>query len=90
MIKYEYSLSDNYPNPFNPSTKIKYRLKEDGLVNLAVYNVLGEKIDQLIDEFKSKGNYSVNFNASGLSSGVYIYKLNVNNFTSIKKMVITK
>jgi hypothetical protein len=90
LVKYEYSLADNYPNPFNPSTTIKYSLKEDGIVNVSIYSILGEMIEQRINQYMEKGNYSFNFNASRLSSGVYFYKISINDFSAIKKMVVTK
>ncbi len=90
LFPIEFSLDQNYPNPFNLSTTIKYSIKEDGMVNLSVYNLLGEKIIQAVNEFKTKGIYTLNFNASNLSSGVYFYKISVNDFTSVKKMVVTK
>ncbi|HEX9253429.1 MAG TPA: T9SS type A sorting domain-containing protein, partial [Ignavibacteriaceae bacterium] len=85
-----YALDQNYPNPFNPSTKISYSIKEDGLVTLKVYDVLGKEIATLVNENKATGNYEVDFNASELPSGVYIYTLQVNGFTSSKKMLLMK
>ena len=85
----EYSVTC-YPNPFNPSTTLNYQLPVDGMVSLKIYNELGQEIKTLIDEFKSKGNYNINFNASNLSSGIYFYKLQSGDFVSIKKMVLMK
>jgi hypothetical protein len=85
-----YSLAQNYPNPFNPSTKIEYRVKEAGFVSLEVYNILGVKVATLINEYVPAGNYITDFVASDLASGVYIYKLSVNNFTHTKKMILEK
>jgi hypothetical protein len=85
-----YSLAQNYPNPFNPSTKIEYRVNEAGFVLLEVYNILGVKVATLINEYVPAGNYITNFVASDLASGVYIYKLSVNNFTQTKKMILEK
>ena len=86
----DYSLSQNHPNPFNPSTTIKYTIKENGYVSLKVYDILGREVIDLISEKKSAGSYNVTFNADGLVSGVYIYKLKVNDFIKTKKMILTK
>jgi len=85
-----YGLSQNYPNPFNPSTKINYQLPKAGYVSLIIYDILGRQILTLVNEFKSEGKYSANFNANKLASGVYIYQLRSNNFISTKKMILTK
>ena len=86
----DYSLAQNYPNPFNPSTKIGYRVKEAGFVSLEVYNILGVKVATLINEYMPAGNYIADFVAFDLASGVYIYKLSVNNFTQTRKMILEK
>ena len=85
-----YSLEQNYPNPFNPSTTIKFTIPEEGLVSLKVYDILGKEVSVLLDEMKQKGSYEINFNASGLSSGVYFYKLESGNFSNTKKMFLMK
>ncbi|MCC7092900.1 MAG: T9SS type A sorting domain-containing protein [Ignavibacteriaceae bacterium] len=85
-----YSLEQNYPNPFNPSTTIKYSLSEDGFVKLSVYNLLGEEVTTLVNTEQKSGRYEVNFDASKLASGVYMYRLESNNFLSIKKMILIK
>ncbi len=85
-----YFLEQNYPNPFNPSTKINFGLKESGFVSLKVYNILGTEVATLINEYKPSGNYKVNFDASKLSSGVYIYSLKTNNFVQTRKMILEK
>ena len=85
-----YSLSDNYPNPFNPSTTISYSVPEIEFVTLKVYDVLGSEIVTLVNEEKPVGGYEVDFNASELSSGVYFYKLQAGNFIQTKKMVLMK
>ncbi|MEQ9308626.1 MAG: T9SS type A sorting domain-containing protein [Balneolaceae bacterium] len=86
----EFSLSQNYPNPFNPSTTIKYTLSEAGKVNITVFNLLGQRIRTLVDEQKPVGNYEIRFDASSLTSGVYFYKMQSNNFTAIQKMTLIK
>ena len=90
-IPVEYSLSQNYPNPFNPNTKINFTLAETGKVSLEVYNILGEKVSTLINGDISAGQHEVNFNAANLASGIYIYRINVNNkFADTKKMILMK
>jgi len=84
-----YSLNQNYPNPFNPNTTISYSIANPGLVTVRIFNILGEEILQLVNEYKNSGSYSVNFDASRLSSGIY-YSLNSGNFISTKKMVVLK
>ena len=86
----EYSLSANYPNPFNPSTIINYAVKEAGLVSIKVYDILGAEVAILVNETKDAGAYAVEFNAAKLPSGVYIYTMQVNGFTSSKKMLMMK
>ena len=86
----QYALYSNYPNPFNPSTVISYAIPADGFVTLKVYDLLGREVASLVNEKKEQGIYSVNFDASSLSTGVYLYKLQVNNFTSVKKMILIK
>ncbi len=85
-----YSLSDNYPNPFNPTTTITYSLPEESHVVLSVYNSLGQLVKTLINEEKPGGYYRFNFNASGFSSGIYFYRLNAGDFTAVKKLVLMK
>ena len=86
----EYALDQNYPNPFNPSTIIVFQLPSEGLVTLKVYDILGNEVAILINEQKPQGRYEVNFNASNLASGVYIYKLQAGDFVSSKKMILIK
>jgi hypothetical protein len=89
-----YKLLQNYPNPFNPSTKIQYSIPEEGYVTLKVFDMLGREVKTLVSENKKSGNYEVNFDASSssgsLTSGVYFYKLQVNNFIESKKMYLVK
>lgn len=84
-----FNLMQNYPNPFNPSTVISYQLPEDSHVTLKVYNILGQEVAVLVDEFKRAGFYNSLFNVnSSLSSGVYIYQLRCNNFVQTRKMIL--
>jgi len=85
-----YSLSQNYPNPFNPNTKIDYSVKANGNVSIKVYNVLGKEVAVLVNEFRNAGIYTVNFDASSLSSGVYFYTIQTGGFTDTKKMILIK
>jgi hypothetical protein len=86
----EYILEQNYPNPFNPTTLLNYSVKETGLVKIKVYDVLGSEIAELVNEIKEAGYHSVEFNASNLPSGVYIYTLQVNGFSTSNKMLLLK
>lgn len=86
----DFKLFNNYPNPFNPSTIIEFSIPHEELVNLVVYNLLGQKVATIINRRMSSGLHSVKFNASNLSSGVYIYKLDAGSFTSNKKMLLLK
>ena len=85
-----YLLQQNYPNPFNPSTTISYSIKEEGLVTLKVYNILGQEVATLVNENKPDGLYEAEFDASQLPSGMYIYKLQAGFFSDVKKMLLTK
>ncbi|NPV12108.1 MAG: T9SS type A sorting domain-containing protein [Ignavibacteria bacterium] len=80
----------NYPNPFNPSTKIKFGLPEDADVTIEVFNVVGEKVATLLSGNLKKGYHEVNFDAAGLQSGVYFYKVNAGKFSTVKKMLLIK
>ena len=86
----DYELSQNYPNPFNPTTNIKFSVAKEGMVSLVVYDILGRKVATLVNEWMSNGKYTVDFNASNLSSGTYIYQLNVNGMRISKKMTLLK
>jgi hypothetical protein len=89
-IPREFLLSQNYPNPFNPNTKIKYSVPQISNVVITVFDVLGNEIETLVNEEKSAGNYSVEFNAANLPSGVYFYQLKAGEFISTKKMILLK
>lgn len=86
----EYELMQNHPNPFNPTTLISYSIQDFGLVTLKVYDILGNELAVLVNSTKEPGNYEVNFDASNLPSGVYIYTLQVNGFMDSKKMLILR
>ncbi|RPI17621.1 MAG: T9SS C-terminal target domain-containing protein [Ignavibacteriae bacterium] len=86
----KFYLYQNFPNPFNPSTTVRFDLAKSGMVKLNVYDVTGKLVSALINDNYYAGQYSVDFNASGLSSGIYFYKLETADFTSIKKMILVK
>ena len=86
----EFELSQNYPNPFNPSTKINYQLPKDGFVSLKVYDILGRIVKSLVNGYGKAGKYSVSFDASKFSSGIYFYQLKSDGYNSIKKMILAK
>ncbi|MCB9249536.1 MAG: T9SS type A sorting domain-containing protein [Ignavibacteriales bacterium] len=80
----------NYPNPFNPTTTINFKVKETGNVNIIIYDALGREVKQLVNETKQPGSYNISFDGSRLSSGIYFYTMRANNFTASKKMLLTK
>jgi len=86
----DYELYQNYPNPFNPNTTISYSIKKNGLTSLKVYDILGKEVATLVNENEAAGNYSVEFNAEQLPSGIYIYRLTSGNFTASKKLILMK
>jgi hypothetical protein len=85
-----YKQYNNYPNPFNPSTAIKYDLPHNTFVKLSVYDVLGKLVTELVNQNMTAGRYEANWNASNYSSGAYFYKLETESFTDMKKMVLVK
>ena len=91
-----YLLSQNFPNPFNPSTVIHYELPANGFVTLKIFDELGQEISTLVNRYQNTGIYDVNFNAADLASGVYIYRLSVKpfngggGFVSTKKLILLK
>ncbi|MBA4312059.1 MAG: hypothetical protein C0417_05475 [Chlorobiaceae bacterium] len=89
-IPTEYALDQNYPNPFNPTTIVNYQLPIDNFVTVKVYNNLGQEVATLVNGYKETGNYSVEFDASNLPSGTYIYKMTADKFSAVKKMVLMR
>jgi len=90
LIAEKFELKQNYPNPFNPSTNIEFRISDRSFVSLKVFNILGDEVASLINEEKAAGIYSVTFNASNLSSGMYLYKIQSGSFVETKKMILMK
>ena len=86
----EFKLEQNYPNPFNPSTTIEFTIPKDGKYSISVYNILGQLVRTLADDEFQPGYYKVNFDATRLSSGMYIYRLFGNNVNITKKMILMK
>ncbi len=86
----QFAILDNYPNPFNPSTTISYQLNQSGKININIFDLNGKLIDELVNDFKEMGNYSINWNGSNLANGVYIVKLQSNEFTEMRKITLLK
>jgi hypothetical protein len=86
----DFQLLQNYPNPFNPNTIINYQLPSSNHVILKVYNLIGQEVATIVNEFKKAGSYNVHWNANGLSSGIYFYKMTAGSYTSIKKMLLLR
>ena len=86
----DFVLEQNYPNPFNPSTKIKFDMPKSSFVKFVVYDITGREVESLVNENMNAGTYEVNWNAAKLSSGIYFYKLETNEFIETKRMVLIK
>jgi hypothetical protein len=86
----DYALGQNYPNPFNPATTISYQVPKDGRVTIKIFDAIGREVTTLVDEFKPSGRYSVKFDASHLSSGIYFYSIRSADYTAVKKMSLIK
>ncbi|MCE1165684.1 MAG: T9SS type A sorting domain-containing protein [Bacteroidetes bacterium] len=90
LIPKKYELSQNYPNPFNPTTTINYAIPQNGVVQIKIFDITGREIKSLVNETKTAGYYSITFNASDLSSGVYFYRIQAKDFIQTKRMVLIK
>jgi hypothetical protein len=89
-IPKEYALQQNFPNPFNPTTTISYQLPKSSFVKLAIYDINGRLVEILVNDQKNAGYYSINWNAVNISSGIYIYKIEADEFRNVKKCLIVK
>ena len=89
-VPVKFTLEQNFPNPFNPTTTIKFSIPKEVQVNLSVYNILGEKVKELKNEVMKPGYFEVEFDASALASGVYLYRITAGDFVQTKKMVLLK
>ena len=85
-----YTLEQNYPNPFNPSTTFRFSVARQGPVTLKIYDLLGKEVASVVNAELSPGQYEVRWNAAGLSTGMYVYRLQGNNFSATKKFVLAK
>ncbi len=90
VIPTVYNLFQNYPNPFNPSTIISFSIPASSFVTIRIFDVLGSEVANLVNEEKSAGNYEITFDSSGLSSGVYLYKIQAGKFVETKKMILLR
>ncbi|MGA2667299.1 MAG: T9SS type A sorting domain-containing protein [Ignavibacteria bacterium] len=86
----KFVLNQNYPNPFNPSTILSYTLKTDGAVKLTVYNLVGQVVQVVIDEYQIAGDYEYSFDATNLPAGIYLYRLQQGDYSSVKRMTLVK
>ena len=86
----QYGLDQNYPNPFNPATTISYQIPKDGHVTIKIFDAIGREVTTLVDEFKPSGRYSVKFDASRFSSGIYFYSIRSGSYNAVKKMSLIK
>lgn len=86
----QYKLYDAYPNPFNPATTIKFELPKSGFVKLEVFDILGRKMRTLVNQQLKSGTYTVDFDAAGLSSGMYVYRIQAGSFAASKKIILLK
>jgi hypothetical protein len=85
-----FKLDQNFPNPFNPSTKIRYSIPKASRVTLKIYDILGREVQTLVNEQQAPGQYTVTFNAQNLASGVYFYRISAGNFNEVKKLMLLK
>jgi len=90
LIPTKYELAQNFPNPFNPSTKINFAIPKQAMVTLKVFDILGREVAVLVNDVKQPGYYTLDYDASHLASGVYFYKLTSGTFTEVKRMVLVK
>lgn len=90
LLPTDYSLEQNYPNPFNPMTKIRYSVPFTDRINISIYNILGEMVTTLVNQIQEAGRYEIKFDATQFASGIYIYRMETSNYSSVKKMIVIK
>ena len=90
ILPQKFALKQNYPNPFNPTTTIEFSIPKTEYVKLRIYNMLGQKVSTLVSEKLNPGEYKYTWDASHLASGVYIYKLQTDNYSSTRKLILLK
>jgi uncharacterized lipoprotein YddW (UPF0748 family) len=90
LMPEEFVLEQNYPNPFNPSTNFRFKISEAGFTTLKIYNLLGQEVAEVVNEFMNPGTYDIRFDAAGLASGIYFYRIRVNDFSASKKMILVR
>ena len=88
--KYHYNLEQNYPNPFNPNTMIKYNLDKPNYIKLTIFNLTGQEIATVVNGFQTSGVHEINWQAEGLPSGIYFYRLQAGDFSDTKKLILQK
>jgi len=86
----QYVLAQNFPNPFNPNTKIYYSIPKEGNIRISVYNISGQLIADLVNEFKATGQYEIEFDGSSYASGIYFYKIESGEFSDTRRMILAK
>ncbi|MFZ1517291.1 MAG: T9SS type A sorting domain-containing protein, partial [Ignavibacteriaceae bacterium] len=90
IVSNDYYINQNYPNPFNPSTKISWHSTISAQQSLKIFDILGNEVANLVDEFRSAGDYEIRFDSKGLTSGVYFYQIQIGDFVQTKKMILLK
>ena len=89
-IPAQFTLQQNFPNPFNPSTKITYSIPKANFITIRIYDMIGREVQLLVNEFQNRGTYTINFDAEKLSSGIYLYRLQAGKFSTTKKMLLVR
>lgn len=85
-----FTLSQNYPNPFNPATRIQYSIATAGVVTLKIYNMAGQEVETLVNDYQSSGAYTVKWNVRDIASDIYLYRLKAKDFIATKKLMVIK
>lgn len=90
IVPQNHYLHQNYPNPFNPTTKEKFEILKLSFVKLTIFDVLGKKVDEVINDFKDLGEYEIEWDANSFPSGIYFYRIEVDNYSNTKRMILLK